>query len=195
MTALRGWGRAAGPILRPRPLVHPRVVHSRVVAAATAASCLVHLWLVAGSHHGLWLNLLMLAMVCVCLPCAVHIWRDGRAGSLRQVMACGLVMTVLHAALLLGGAAGRAAAGHSHGAAALPAAGAAGSAAGSAAGGVLAVVALEITTALLAATLLARLRRGSAGSTADASADRVAQFAQRGFVGFAGPQCAGDRQQ
>ncbi|MBT2552560.1 hypothetical protein J7I89_05920 [Arthrobacter sp. ISL-5] len=147
-------------MLRPRPLVHSRVVHSRVVAAATAASCLVHLWLVAGSHHGLWLNLLMLAMVGVCLPCAVHIWRDGRAGSLRQVMACGLAMAVLHAALLLGGdAAGSGAAGHSHGAAALPAAGAAGSADGSAAGGLLAIVAMEITTALLAATLLARLRR------------------------------------
>jgi hypothetical protein len=132
------------------------VVHSRVVAAATAASCLGHLCLVAGSHHGLWLNLLMLAMVGVCLPCAVHIWRDGRAGSLQQVMACGLAMAVLHAALLLGGAsAGSGAGGHSHGAAALPAAGAA----GSAAEGLLAIVALEITTALLAATLLARLRR------------------------------------
>jgi hypothetical protein len=161
----------------------------------------VHLWLVAGSHHGLWLNLLMLAMVGVCLPCAVHIWRDGRAGSLRQVMACGLAMTVLHAALLLGGAAGSTAASHGHGTAALPAAGAAGSAAGSAAGGLLAVVALEITTALLAATLLARLRRPSPGvagdrpAAADASADRVAQFAERRLVGFAGPQCAGDRQQ
>ena len=59
----------------------------------------MHLWLVAGSHHGLWLNLLVLAMVGVCLPCAVHIWRDGTPGSLRQVMACGLAMAVLHAAL------------------------------------------------------------------------------------------------
>ncbi|WP_258064522.1 hypothetical protein [Arthrobacter sp. ZGTC131] len=158
MTALRERGRAAGPVLRPGPIVHSRLVHSRVVAAATAASCLVHLWLVTGSHHGLWLNVLMLAMVGVCLPCAFHIWRDGRAGSLRQVMACGLAMTVLHAALLLGGAAGGAAAGHSHGTA-LPAAGAGWSAAGSASGGLLAIVALEITTALLAATLLARLRR------------------------------------
>lgn len=100
--------------------------------------------------------MLMLAMVGVCLPCAVHIWRDGRAASLRQVMACGLAMTVLHAALLLGGvAAGRGAAGHRHGTAAEPAAGAA----GSAAEGLLAIVVLEITTALLAATLLARLRR------------------------------------
>jgi hypothetical protein len=124
----------------------------------------VHLWLVADSHHGLWLNLLMLAMVGVCLPCAVHIWRDGRVGSLRQVMACGLAMTVLHGALLLGGAGsgaghGHGASGHSHGAAALPAAGAAGTAVGSGAEVLLTVVALEITTALLAATLLARLRR------------------------------------
>ena len=164
MTALRGGERAAGPVLGPRlrpiPAGHPRpAFHPRMVAAATAASCLVHLWLAAGNHHGPWLNLLMLAMVGVCLPCAVHIWREGRVGSLRQVMACGLAMTVLHSALLLGGAAGNGAAGHSHGAAALPSEWAAGSAAGSAAGGVLAVVALEITTALLAATLLARLRR------------------------------------
>jgi hypothetical protein len=118
----------------------------------------VHLWLVAGNHHGLWLNLLMLAMVGVCLPCAVHIWREGRVDALRQVMACGLAMTVLHAALLLGGtAAGRGASGHIHGTAALRAAGVA----GSAADGLLAIVALEITTALLAATLLARLRRPS----------------------------------
>ena len=144
----------------------PPLFHPRLVAAATAASCLVHLWLVAGNHHGPWLNLLMLAMVGVCLPCAVHIWRDGRAGSLRQVMACGLAMTVLHAALLLGGSGSGAAgtgAGHSHGPAALPVAGAAGWAAGSDAGGLLAVIALEITTALLAATLLARLRRTRAG--------------------------------
>lgn len=172
MTALRGWDRAAGrvpgPRLRPIPAGHPRpAFHPRMVGAATAASCLVHLWLAAGNHHGPWLNLLMLAMVGVCLPCAVHIWREGRVGSLRQVMACGLAMTVLHASLLLGGGSGygagsgSGAAGHSH--AALPAAAAAGSAAGSAAGGLLAVIALEITTALLAATLLARLRRVSGG--------------------------------
>ncbi|MDR6507948.1 hypothetical protein [Arthrobacter oryzae] len=164
MTVLRGWGRTAVPNPGLRPALHPRIV-----AAATAGSCVVHLWLVAGSHHGLWLNLLMLAMVGVCLPCAVHIWRDGRPGALRQVMACGLAMTVLHAALLMGGAgsghgagpAGGAgwASGHSHGAAALPAAAAAGSAAGSGAEILLAVIAVEITTALLAATLLARLRR------------------------------------
>jgi hypothetical protein len=154
VTALRGWGRTAGPIPGPRRVVHSRVVHSRVVSAVTASSCLVHLWLVAGNHHGLWLNLLMLAMVAVCLPCAVHIWRDGRAGALRQVMGCALAMTVLHAVLLLGGS-GSAAAGHSHGTAAVPPAGDA----GSAAVGLLAIVVLEITTALLAATLLARLRR------------------------------------
>ncbi len=156
MTALRGWDRTADPVRGPRRVVHSRVVHTRVVAAVTASSCLVHLWLVAGNHHGLWLNLLMLAMVAVCLPCAVHIWRDGRAGALRQVMGCALAMTVLHAVLPLGGAgSGSAASGHSHGTAALPAAGDA----GSAAVGLLAIVVLEITTALLAATLLARLRR------------------------------------
>ncbi|MDV8149104.1 hypothetical protein [Arthrobacter sp. B10-11] len=148
MTVLRGWGRSAGPVLHSRP-----VVHLRIVAAATAASSLVHLGLVMGNHHGLWLNLLMLAMVGVCLPCAVHIWREGRIGSLHQVMACALAMTALHAYLLLGTASGGGSHGHSHGVSGLPAE------AGSAAGGLLAVLALELTTALLAATLLARLRR------------------------------------
>ena len=68
----------------------------------TAASCLAHLWLAAGNQHGTWLNLLMLAMVAVCLPCAVHIWRHGRASALRQVMASALAMTGVHAVLLLG---------------------------------------------------------------------------------------------
>lgn len=130
-------------------------LHPRIVAAATAGSSLVHLWLVLGNHHGLWLNLMMLAMVGVCLPCAVHIWRGGRPGSLRQVMACALAMTALHAILLLGGAPGSPASGHGHAAVHVPAAGAAGTPAEA----LLAVLALELTTALLAATLLARLRR------------------------------------
>ena len=159
MTVLRGWGRPAGPILRPRP-----VLHMRAIAAATVASCLVHLWLVTGNHHGIWMNLLMLAMVGVCLPCAVHIWRDGRPGSLRRVMACALAMAALHAVLLLGVGAGSGSAGHNHGVSGIPAAETAVSAAGSAAGGMLAIIAMEITTALLAATLLARLRRPLAGA-------------------------------
>jgi Kef-type K+ transport system membrane component KefB len=129
------------------------VFHSRICAAVTAASCLAHLWLVAGNQHGTWLNLLMLAMVAVCLPCAVHILRHGRARALRRVMAAALAMTGVHAVLLLGAGAG--AAGHSHhGSTAAAAAGAAPSGSGA----LLAVMALEMTTALLAATLLARLR-------------------------------------
>jgi hypothetical protein len=127
----------------------------RAVAAATVASCLVHLWLVAGNHHGMWLNLLMLAMVGVCLPCAVHIWREGWPGSLRQVMACALALAAVHAFLLLGVVPAAGPAGHSHGVSGLPAA----DAAVSAAGGMLPIIAMEITTALLAATLVARLRR------------------------------------
>jgi hypothetical protein len=132
-------------------------LHSRAVSAVTAASCLVHLGLVAGNHHGPWLGVVMLAMVGVCLPCAVHLWRGGREKTLRQVMGCALAMAALHAVLLLGAPAlsGTAAPGHSH-------AGAAGSRAwgflGPGAEGLLAVVVLEITTAFLAATLLARLR-------------------------------------
>lgn len=132
------------------------VFHSRICAAVTAASCLAHLWLVAGNQHGTWLNLLMLAMVAVCLPCAVHIWRQGRAGALRQVMASALAMTGVHAVLVLGAGAGASA--HVHQGAATAAAGAAPSGAGA----LLAVIALEMTTGLLAATLLARLRERQA---------------------------------
>lgn len=142
MTVADGWGRRPGVVL-----------HPRICAAATAASCLAHLWLVAGNQHGTWLNLLMLAMVAVCLPCAVHIWRHGRVNAVRQVMASALAMTGVHAVLLLGAGAGTGASGHvHHGAAAAAGAGPSGSAA------LLAVIALEMTTALLAATLLARLR-------------------------------------
>ena len=129
------------------------VLHPRICAAVTAASCLAHLWLVAGNQHGTWLNLLMLAMVAVCLPCVVHIWRHGRVNAVRQVTASALAMTGVHAVLLLGAGAGAGASGHvHHGAAAATGAGPSGS------GALLAVIALEMTTALLAATLLARLR-------------------------------------
>lgn len=120
----------------------------------TAASCLVHVWLVAGNHHGLWLNLVMLAMVAVCVPCTVHIWRQGQVTALRRVMASALAMTGVHALLLLGAGAGARASGHIHHAAASASAGAASSAAGA----LLAIIAVELTTAMLAATLLARLR-------------------------------------
>lgn len=137
-------------------------LHSRTVSAVTAASCVVHLWLVAGNHHGPWLNVMMLAMVGVCLPCAVHLWRGGRESALRQVMGCALAMIALHAVLLLGAPAlsGSGALGHLHaGAAAAPGAGLVGAGSlGQGAEGLLAIVVLEITTAFLAATLLARLR-------------------------------------
>nr|WP_090580401.1 hypothetical protein [Arthrobacter sp. ov407] len=129
------------------------VFHSRICAAVTAASCLMHLGLAAGNQHGTWLNLLMLAMVAVCLPCAVHIWRHGTARALRQVMAAALAMIAVHAVLLLGTGSGGAGHGH-HG----PAAAAAAGAAPAGSGALLVVIAVEMTTALLAATLLARLR-------------------------------------
>jgi hypothetical protein len=122
-------------------------------AAVTAVSCVAHLWLAAGNHHGPWLSMLMLAMAAVCLPCSLHIWRHRRAGAVHKVMASALAMAVLHAFLLLSAASS----GHSHGTAAQAAAGRATSAAGAS----LAVIALEIVTALVAATLLARLRRRS----------------------------------
>ena len=147
--------------------------HSWTCAAATAASCLLHLWLVAENQHGMWLNVLMLAMVAVCLPCVVHIWRhrsDGDlrlASAVRRVMASALAMTGVHAVLLLGGGAGGL--GHHHGAAA----GAVAGAAPSGSGALLGVIALEITTALFAATLLARLRAQPAAGQAEPAGARM----------------------
>ncbi|MFC9353833.1 hypothetical protein [Arthrobacter sp. NPDC057013] len=163
MTALPGWGRAAGPVQGTGNSSFSggrRVLHSRAVSLVTAASCALHLWLVAGNHHGPWLGAVMLAMVGVCLPCAVHLWRGGREKALRQVMGCALAMTALHAVLLLGGSAfsGGGASGHSHAGAAVGADFPGSGTLSSGAGGLLAVVVLEITTAFLAATLLARLR-------------------------------------
>ncbi|BCW73111.1 hypothetical protein [Arthrobacter sp. NicSoilB8] len=150
MSVATGRGRPAG--------IAGKVFHSRICATVTASSCLAHLWIVAGNQHGTWLNLLMLAMVAVCLPCAVHIWRGRdcdprRAGAVRRVMASALVMAGVHAVLLLGAGGS----GHAHHGATSGAAAAAG-AAPSGSGALLAVIALEMTTALLAATLTARLR-------------------------------------
>lgn len=94
----------------------------------------------------------MVAMVAVCLPCAVHIWRHSRVAALHRVMASALAMTAVHAFVLLAAGADAGRSTHSHGA---PAAGGAGE---SAAVVLLLVIALEMTTAFLAATLVARLR-------------------------------------
>ena len=133
-----------------------RILHSRAVAVVTAGSCAVHLWLAAVNHHGVWPGAVMLAMVGVCLPCAVHLWRGAGERSLRQVMGCALAMTALHAVLLLGvPAIAGGVPGHAHAGAAAQLGGAGDA---SRAAGLMAVVGLEITTAFLAATLLARLR-------------------------------------
>ena len=139
MTTTTGRVRFAGPVL-----------HPRLCAALTAASCTAHLWLAVSGNHGVWLGFLMIAMAAVCLPCAVHIWRHSRVGSLHQVTAATLVMVALHAVLLLGAGG----AGHSHGgrpASSVPET--------PGAAQLLLVIGLELTTALLAATLVARLRR------------------------------------
>ena len=136
-------GRAAGTLL-----------HSRVCAVVTAASCQAHVWLAAGNHHGLWLNALMIVMAAVCVPCAVHVWRHGSVSALRRIMASGVAMAAVHAFLLLapGGSV------HSHAAAAPVVSAAAAGSEGPAAAALLAVIALEMTTAFLASTLVARLR-------------------------------------
>lgn len=127
-----------------RPVLHPRIC-----AAVTAASCFAHLWLAVVGHHGAWLNVLMVALAAVCLPCALHIWRHGHVRSLHKVTASAVAMVAVHAVLLIGAGHG----GHVHGSST-----AAAPADSSGAAGLLAVIALELTTAILAATLVARLR-------------------------------------
>ncbi|MCU1519215.1 MAG: hypothetical protein JWQ75_3936 [Pseudarthrobacter sp.] len=140
------------------------VLHPRLCAVVVAASSTVHVWLAVQNQHGAWLSALMLALAAVCLPCALHIWRDSRVAALRRVMACALAMAALHGVLLLGAGSG----GHAH--AGVPPSSVVGSSiaglnladpnltGATGAGGLLLVVALEIATALLAATLVARLR-------------------------------------
>lgn len=129
-------------------------LHSRACAVVTAASCLAHVWLAAGNHHAAWLNALMLAMVAVCLPCALHLWRRSNVAALRRIMASGAGMAAVHTFLLL--ASGRSA--HSHAAGGQAVGGpAAGGPDSSAAATLLVIIALELTTALLASALVARL--------------------------------------
>ncbi|WP_284975183.1 hypothetical protein [Arthrobacter sp. efr-133-TYG-104] len=152
MTAFAGRVRSAGPVL-----------HTRICAALTAVSCMVHLWLAASGHHDAWLAILMVGLAAVCIPCTVHIWRQCRVGALHQVTAAAVVMVGLHAFLLLGAAGG----GHVHGG--RPAStftGAGGTSDTAGATGLLLVIGVEITTALLAATLVARLRRQAATAPA-----------------------------
>ncbi|WP_324643310.1 hypothetical protein [Pseudarthrobacter sp. LT1] len=143
--ATAGSTTAAGRVRANGPVLHPRVV-----AVATAGSCLAHVWLAASGRHGAWLSVLMLALAAVCVPCTVHIWRQSRVAALQQVTAAAVVMAALHAVLLL--AAGGA--GHAHGG--QPSSSAV---VDSGSTQLLLVVALELGTALLAATLVARLRR------------------------------------
>ena len=142
--ATAGSTTAAGRVRANGPVLHPRLV-----AVVTAASCAAHLWLAVSGHHGVWLGVLMVALAGVCVPCAVHVWRHSRVGALHQVTAAAVAMAVLHAALLLGAGG----AGHAH--AGTPPS----SAVDPGAGQLLLVIALELATALLAATLVARLRR------------------------------------
>jgi len=142
--ATAGSTTAAGRVRASGPVLHPRLV-----ALVTAASCGAHLWLALSGHHAVWLGVLMVALAAVCVPCTVHIWRHCRLGALHQVTAAAVAMAALHAILLLGGGAG-----HVHG-------GAPPSSAAADSGGtqLLLVIGLELATALLAATLVARLRR------------------------------------
>ena len=145
-------GRGVHALTTPGGRVRTRgpVLHRRLCAVVTAASCVVHVWLAAFGHHGAWLGMLMLVLAAVCVPCTVHIWCHSRVGALHQVTAAALGMVALHTAVLLGVGG----LGHSHG-------GGPSSYVPDNAGAaqLLLVIALEIATALLAATLVARLRR------------------------------------
>nr|WP_066285244.1 hypothetical protein [Arthrobacter sp. B6] len=125
------------------------VLHARLCAGVVAASSGVHLWLALQNQHGAWLGALMMVLAAVCMPCAVHIWRESQVAALQRVMGCGLFMVALHGLLLMGGTAR----GHAH----HDTSGDLESVADGV-GNLLAVIGLELMTALLASTLIARLR-------------------------------------
>lgn len=113
---------------------------------AVFLSSAAHLWMAIGEHHPVWMKVFMLAMVGVCLPCAVHIWRHSSVKALQKVAACAVGMASLHLLLILAAPS----AGHMHAVAM--------SHGGTSAGLTLTIIAIEMGLALTAATLVARLR-------------------------------------
>jgi hypothetical protein len=124
------------------------VLHPRVCAVLTIFSCLIHLWIAGSGQHGPWLNLLMVGLAAVCMPCAVHIWRHSRLQDLHRVTAAALAMVALHSILLFGSGGG-----HSHSGRPVT-----GLDKASGATQLLLIIGLELLSALIAATLVARLR-------------------------------------
>jgi hypothetical protein len=124
------------------------VLHPRVCAVLTVFSCLIHLWIAGSGQHGPWLNLLMVGVAAICMPCAVHIWRHSSVQDLRRVTSAALAMVALHSVLLFGSGGG-----HSH--SGMPVTGLAEA---SGATQLLLVIGLELLSALISATLVARLR-------------------------------------
>lgn len=140
------------------------LLHSRLCAVVTAASSVLHVFMIS-SLHPWWLNLMIIVMVGVCLPCAVHIWRRPKVPALQQITIGALIMAVLHAGLMLFEAPG----GHDHGTqhSAMVNAAEVGNTS------TLGVIAVELLTALLASALLARIRRRAQRQPAGPHSQRV----------------------
>ncbi|MFC4371983.1 hypothetical protein [Citricoccus nitrophenolicus] len=132
------------------------LLHGRLCAGATAGSCVLHIFLV-NSLHPWWLNLMIIVMVGVCVPCAAHIWHRPKVRALRQISIAALMMAALHAGLMLF----QTPQGHVHGTqhSVMLQVTDAGNAS------TVAVIVVELLTALLASTLLARLRREGSAQT------------------------------
>lgn len=123
-------------------------IHPRVCVGAVLLSSAVHLWGAVSRHHPWWMSLFMIAMVAVCLPCALHIWQASSVKALHNVAACAVGMAGLHLLLILAAPS----TGHAHGAESRSFHG------GASATQTLMIIALEISLALIATTLVARLR-------------------------------------
>lgn len=123
-------------------------LHARICAWAVFLSSAMHLWMAVGEHHPWWMKGVMLTMVGVCLPCALHIWRHSSVKALQKVAAWAVGMAALHLLLVLAAPS----AGHAHGMV-LPHA-------RSSTGPTLVIIAVEMALALTASTLVARLRAG-----------------------------------
>ena len=148
------------------------VRHARWVATAAGAGIAAHLAMAFASG---WMAALAFVMAAACAPCGWAMWRRPSVHAARTLVGMSLAMALLHAAIVLGGAAGPG--GHSHGTSVATSASAVSVGASSAGASpaaaqsahadhdssALAIVAADFAAALLAAGWLRRVTAGSSG--------------------------------
>lgn len=130
---------AASPA--PAPAVPGRIA-ARVIAVLAMALGVAHVWILAAFPHGLWMSLLVAAMVALCLKCAHRAW--GTPQALLELLAMSALMALVHMFMALGS-------GHQHGS--HPVA----SGASAASGAMLAIAAAEVLLVVLCSIGMRRI--------------------------------------